>query len=155
MQPFDRKIQSVIRKFWYPVWFVIRDPNIKCACVDFTTGQPDQSCRKCLGTGRKIHIVRVRAAHQNDDLSMRGEGLGYAEKNVTANFYTLNDVNANADDIIVDGNELFIIQWSYPERSNASRPVYYKHVASPKKNSVDTFLRNFREVLANAGYGQQ
>lgn len=154
MQPFDMKIQSVIRKFWYPVWFVIKHNDTDCPCVDFTTHQPDPFCKKCLGTGKEIHIVKIRAAHHNDDVSLSGNGLGNSEKNVTATFYTLNDVKATEADLIIDGNEVDVIQRAYAERSNDTEPVYYKYVAIPMKSNYAMFLKNFRGVLSDAGKKQ-
>ena len=152
MHKMDEPIRGVIRKLWYPVWFIIKDESVDCTCVDFTTKQADCRCKKCLGLGKKIHLVRVRAAHQVDDLSIRGAGLGYSEKDVDSNYYTLDEVKAHESDLVVDGNEVDVIQRVYPERSNESDPVYYKYAATPKKNNYDAFLKLFREVLADAGY---
>lgn len=153
MQPFDNKIQDVIKKFSYPVWFIIKDEDVDCPCVNHTTKQADPHCKKCLGLGKKITVARMNAAHQQiEDLSLRGEGMGFSEKNIASNYYTLADVEAREGDCIVDGNYVDIIQHFYPERSNHSAPVYYKYVASPKKGHYHTFLDVFKEVLSDAGY---
>lgn len=153
MQPFDDKIQSVIKKLYYPVWFIIKDENVDCPCVDHTTKQANPHCKKCLGLGKKIKIARMKAAHQQiEDITARGEGLGYSEKNIGSNYYTLADVEAREGDYIVDGNYIDIIQHFYPERSNHSDPVYYKYVATPKKGHYNTFINAFKEVLADAGF---
>jgi hypothetical protein len=152
MEPMDTKIRSVIKKFSYPVWFVLRDQNTNCTCVDFTTKQPDPKCKRCLGTGKKIKLVRVNAAHQNEDISMRGDGLGYGEKVVAGNYYTLTEVDASPEDIIVDGSDVDVLQHIYSERTNSTNPIYYKHSTAPMKSNTMTFLKNFKEVLKNAGY---
>lgn len=153
MQPFDSKIQEVIKKFSYPVWFIIRDEDTDCTCVDHTSKEANPNCRKCLGLGKKITIARMNAAHQQiEDLTMRGSGMGFSEKNVASNYYTLTDVEAREGDFIVDGDYVDIVQHFYPERSNHSDPVYYKYVAVPKKGHYKAFMKLFKEVLGNAGF---
>ena len=130
MQPFDSKIQKVIRKFSYPVWFIHRDSKILCTCVNFATKQPNQHCKKCLGTGRKIYIKKIQAARQPFRLSITGESLS-SEYNVYTSYYTLNDV----------------IQDRYDERSNSSESVYYRYLVAPKKQNKEIFLKMFYSII--------
>ena len=152
MQPMDSKILQAIDKFSYPVWFVIRDENVLCPCINPTTKQPDPACPKCLGTGRKIKIRRMMAAHQNNRISLRGEGLGATEINIIGVYYTKNDTNSAEEDIIVDGNNVDIIQHAYAERTDHSTPVYFKYETVPKKANVKLFLSLFDNILRGAGH---
>lgn len=146
MQPFDSKIQKVIRKFSYPVWFIHRDSKILCTCVNFATKQPNQHCKKCLGTGRKIYIKKIQAARQPFRLSITGESLS-SEYNVYTSYYTLNDVNAAPYDLFIDGNEVDVIQDRYDERSDSSESVYYRYLVAPKKQNKKLFLKMFYSII--------
>lgn len=152
MQPMDTKIVSVIKKFSYPMWFILAKKDVDCSCVDFHTKQPVPGCPKCLGTGHQVKIVRSNAAHQNDTAMMSGNGLGSREVNVVPVFYTLTDIKCEEGDIVVDGNEAFVVQHYFSEHSNESKPVYYKIVGAPLKNNVDKFMDIFHETLRGAGY---
>ena len=149
----DEKLQKVVKMFSYPVWFVIRDNKVDCTCTKFHTKQADFNCKKCLGTGKKIKLVRENAAHQNDSLAQRGEGMGYGEQMVVGEYYSLRPVNAKVEDIIVDKNDVDVIQRIYPERTNHNSPVYYRFTTSPMKEYSEVFLKNFKELLEKFGYG--
>lgn len=151
MQPFDSKIQKVIKKFSYPIWFIHRDPKIICTCVKFSTKQPDKHCKKCLGTGRKIYIKRIQAARQPFRLSITGEGLS-SEYNLYTTYYTLNDVNAAPYDLFIDNNEVDVIQDRYDERSNESKSVYYRYLVAPKKQNKELFLKMFNDVIGGVNH---
>lgn len=152
MHPMDEKIISVIHQYEYPMWFIIRDNLVDCTCVDYHTKQADPHCKKCLGTGKKIRAVRMKAAHQNDKISMRGDGIGGSEYNIIPVFYSLNDAGARENDLVVDGDEVFIIQHYYAEHSNESKPVYYKLEGANKKNNRELFLKLFHEAMEKAGF---
>ena len=147
MEPFDTKIRSVIQKFSYPMWFVIQNPDVDCTCINHTTKQPKASCKKCLGTGHQVTIRKVRAAHQPAALGYRGQGLGTAERDCVGNYYTLQDVNAQPGDIIVDGGDIDVIQMPYAEHSDSTEVVYYKYETAPKKNDRRVFAKNFDEAI--------
>ena len=83
MQLFDEAIQRNIKKWSYPVWFVIKDESTDCTCVDFTTHQAKHTCKKCFGTGKRVILRRLNAAHQSVDASIRGEGLAMGELTTT------------------------------------------------------------------------
>ena len=54
MERFDNKIHEAIEKWSYPIWFILKDEDIICPCVDFTTKQANPNCPKCFSTGRKV-----------------------------------------------------------------------------------------------------
>lgn len=151
MEPFDTKIRDVIRRFHYPMWFVIRNEDVKCTCLHSSSKQPNPGCKKCLGTGRQVTIRRILAAHQPGDISYRGTGLGQNERDAVGNYYTLQDVKAKANDIIVDGEDIDIIQMGYAEHSNKSEVVYYKYKTSPMKFNRKKFMESFNAAISKGG----
>lgn len=152
MEKFDDNIRKAVQKWQYPVWFIIKDNDVDCPCVDFTTHQPDPNCKKCFGTGKKVKIRRMNAAHQNNRVSMRGEGIGAGELDVIGVYYTLQNAKASEKDMILDGDCLDVIQHYYPMRSDHSDPIYYKYEMAPKKTNVKLTIDNIKSVLRGAGY---
>lgn len=154
MQPMDSKIQYVIKMFHYPMWFIKLNKKIQCPCVNHTTKQAKEDCPICLGTGYKIRLIRAKAARQTtESASMRGEGLGYSEKNAADRFFTLDNLELHEGDIIVDKDRISIVQHYMPGRTNASEPVYYRTIATPMKVFNQVFMRSFQDMLRRNGYG--
>lgn len=154
MQPMDTKIQSVIKMFHYPMWFIRLNKKVICPCLDHTTKQPKAGCPVCLGTGHKIRLIRAKAARQSTEtVSMRGLGVGYSEANIADIFFTLDNLELREDDIIVDGDRISVVQRYKPGRTDASHPVYYRTIASPLKMNVEIFKDAFAALLRRKGYG--
>lgn len=152
MEKFDNAIRGDIKKWSYPIWFVIKDNTIDCPCKDPTTHQPDPNCRKCFGTGKKVKIRRMNAAHQNNRVSVRGDSMAMGEIDVISVYYTLKDVEATEEDLVLDGDTLDSIQHYYPMRSDHSDPIYYKYETAPLKTNRALILKNLKSVLRGAGY---
>ena len=154
MQPMDEKIQYVVQMFHYPMWFIKLNKKIRCPCVDHTTKQAKKECPICLGTGYKIRLVRAKAARQTtESIGMRGEGIGFSEKNAADRFFTLDNLELHEDDIIIDQERVSIVQYYMPGRTNASHPVYYRVIATPMKVYDKIFMDNFISLLRRNGYG--
>lgn len=156
MQPMDTKIRSVVELFHYPVWFIKLDKSKICPCVDHASKEPKHDCPICLGTGYKIKVIRSKAARQTTDtLSMRGEGLGYGEKNSGDIYFTITDLELQEDDIIVDNGYTDIVQYYAPGRTDANKPVYYRIHCIRKNINNGKFLTAFNELLKRNGYGAE
>jgi len=154
VQPMDKKIQSVVKLFHYPMWFIKLNQKVQCPCVDHTTRQARPDCKLCLGTGKKIHLIRAKAARQTtESVSMRGEGLGYSEKNAAERFFTLQNLELHEGDIIVDNGNVNIVQYYMPGRTDKTSAVYFRTVATRMKTNVNQFLESFQDLLRRNGYG--
>lgn len=152
MDKFDKSIHKVIDKFSYPIWFILKDDSVNCPCVNFTTKQADVNCKKCFGTGKKVRLRRIEAAHQNNRISIRGDGIGAGEIDVIGVYYSKHNAMAREEDLILDGDTLDVVQHAYPMRTDHSEPVYYKYETAPKKTNVALTIKNIKEVLKSAGY---
>ena len=152
MQPFDSKIHKVIDLYAYPLWFIVKDDEVDCPCVDYTSKTPDSHCKKCFGTGKKVKLVRVKAAHQNAQLSMRGDGLGFSEKDIVGTYYTRQKTAIKTGDIIVDQENIDIVKDVYYEHSDNAATVYWRIETVPVKNEPKRIRKMLAEVLKEAGY---
>ncbi len=128
------------------MWIILRDPQTQCTCVDPVTKQADPSCTKCLGTGRQIRIKQIEAAHQPLRYSLSGENLS-SEYNLYSSYYTLEDIEANPEDIFVDNQRVDIVQDRYDEISNHTDCVYFRYLVAPKKTNTNVFLKNFYDII--------
>lgn len=150
----DEKIQSVVELFHYPMWFIKLNQKVQCPCVDHTTKQARPDCKLCLGTGKKIHLIRAKAARQTtESSSMRGEGLGYSEKNASDRFFTLQNLELHEGDIIVDNGNVNIVQYYMPGRTDRTSAVYFRTVTTRMKINVSQFIESFQDLLRRNGYG--
>lgn len=152
MDKFDNAIIRDVKKWSYPIWFITKDESVDCPCVNFDTHQADPNCTKCFGLGKKVKLRRMNAAHQNNRISVRGEGMGTGETSVIGVYYTLKDAKASIADYILDGSELDVIHHFYPMRSDHSEPIYYKYETSPKKTNRARTIKNIQDTLKRAGY---
>ena len=135
------------------MWFIKLDKEILCPCVEHSTKVAKMTCPLCLGTGYKIKLIRAKAARQTtESIGMRGEGIGYGEDNAADRIFTLDNLKLQEGDIIVDNDNVLVVQHYMPGRTDMSHPVYYRAIASPKKNNIKIFLELFHKLLEKNGY---
>lgn len=152
MEWFDKNIRKPIDLFSHPVWFVLRDHEINCTCLDVPSKQPDPVCPICLGTGNKIQLARVNAAHQNNRISLRGTGMGFSEIDIVNVYYTHTKTSIRLGDIIVDGEDIDVVKDVYYEHSDEQKTVYWRIETVPYKKDKEAFKRLLSNILKGAGY---
>ena len=152
MEWFDKNIRKPIDLFSHPVWFILRDKEIHCPCVDHVTKVPDPECPICLGLGDKISLARVNAAHQNNRISFRGDGVGFSEIDIVNVYYTYAKTSIKNGDIIVDGEDIDIVKDVYYEHSGDQKTVYWRIETVPFKNGKERIKKLLASTLRKAGY---
>jgi hypothetical protein len=145
MNNFDENILKIIEKFSYKFFVVITDHNVKCTCLNGGTTQADPACKKCLGTGFKIKIKEVEGASVESGVPKTIRGSGGFQ--VAKNFYTKFGIDLNLDDVIVDGNDMWIIYQISDKTGFHGEKVYKKYTAVSKKTDSVIFLKNFNEIV--------
>lgn len=149
---FDDNIHKAIDLFSHPVWFIIKDPHTNCPCMDDVSKQGDKDCPSCLGTGKKITLVRVNASHQNTTISMRGTGLGFSEVNIGPVYYTHDKTDIKEGDLINDGESLEVVKDVYYEHSDEQKTVFWRIETAPYKYEKQKFLSGLANILKEAGF---
>lgn len=145
MKQFNDNIKRIIEKLAYDFYIVQQYFNIKCSCVNFTTKQPAPACPKCLGTGHKIKIKKIRGASQDDKGSFRN--LSFNESAFMTSYYVDAKYPMFEQNIIVDNNEVFIVH-RIEEKKTANREIVYrKAYGVPKKTHRKEFLSNFYRIV--------
>ena len=147
MQWFDKNIRKTIDLFSHPVWFILRDKDIVCPCLNFVSKQADKNCKICLGTGNKIQLVRVNAAHQNNKISLRGTGIGFAEVDIVNVYYTHANTSIKLGDIIVDGEDIDVVKDVYYEHSDEQKIVYWRIETVPYRKDRENLKKLLADIL--------
>ena len=55
----NRTVSRLIDRYGYWFYVVKCVPGTECSCVNHTTKAADIKCKRCLGTGHKIRIIKV------------------------------------------------------------------------------------------------
>lgn len=154
MQWFDKNIKKPIDLFSHPVWFILRDESVSCTCIDFVSKQAKNDCSICLGTGNKIQLVRVNAAHQNNRISLRGTGIGFSEIDIVNVYYTHTKTSIKNGDIVIDGEDIDIVKNVYYEHSDEQKVVYWRIETVPYKKDRERLKQLIITVLKEGGYNE-
>lgn len=153
MEWFDSNIRKPITLFSHPVWFIVKNPEKKCTCIDFVSKQAETGCPKCLGTGTKITLARVRASHQHAQISLRGTGVGFSEIDIVNTYYTYDKTDIKNGDLIIDGPDVDIVKHVYYEHSGEQKTVYWRIETAPMKNP-EPIRKSFLAMIKKAGYDE-
>ena len=137
MKYFDENIQALITMLEYDMWLVAPDKHIDCVCKNFTTKQGDPSCPKCLGTGYKIRVKKIKGVRQ-PTVTLSAQ---LPVKTETGVFFFKVDYKIKDDDLIVWNNEIEQVVKTERHCSDAQKPVYYRCETIPKKSDNNIFLK--------------
>lgn len=143
MENFNKSIKRIIKKFEYDFFLIQQDFEVKCSCHDFSTKQGVPSCEKCLGTGYKIKIRKIRGASEDRKITYRN--LGLEERSVGYTYFIDEKYPIYEDNIIVD-KDLVLVAYRV-ERSKTNEPVYSKCLAVQKKSDSKMLLRMFKKIV--------
>ena len=145
MRQFDRSIKKILEKYAYDVYLVQQDFAVKCVCVDLATQQAKPDCPKCLGTGKKIMIKKIKAAGQNAQVSIRTYNTN---EFITTGVYFIDaKYPVRYDNILVDGNDVHVIQKVDKNNTEDGNNIYQKCDTVYKKSNVIEFLKNFHAII--------
>lgn len=141
-------VERVIREFMYPFYVVQQDFSVTCSCV-YMSKHADPACKKCLGTGYQITIRKAKGYSEDIMKSVR---QSYAsEPIISAEYYVLSKYPLHSKNIIVDGDEAFIVHEQERLKSTEKTEVYQLCYTYPKKTDPKIFMQNFNEVMQKGG----
>ena len=143
MRYFDENILAIIDLLEYDMYIVQPDFKINCVCKDYDTKQGNPLCPRCLGTGQKIKIRKIRGVRQPDDGLYSG-ARATVEKSW---YYFKNDYKIRPGDYLIWNNRIEKVVEVDPYCSDSNMPVYYFCEAERKKTDVRPFLVNFYRAI--------
>lgn len=143
MRYFDENIIALIDLLEYDIYIVQPDPKINCVCKNYDTKQGDPLCPRCLGTGQKIKIKKIKGVRQPD-------GIPYQDAQVTAEksvYFFKSQYRVHAGDYLIWNNRIEKIMKVEQYCSDSNIPVYYYCEVARKKTDVRPFLVNFYRAV--------
>ena len=143
MRYFDENILALFDLLEYDMYIVQPDPKIDCVCRNYETKQGDPMCPRCLGTGHKIKIRKIKGVRQPDDNTNKGNKVTTEE----CWYFFRNQYQVHAGDLIVWNNRIEKIVKVERYCSDSNMPVYYHCDAVRKKTDTRPFLVNFYRAI--------
>lgn len=142
---FDRKLERIMELLDHEFYVVYLDKSVKCTCLHQGTGQPEPTCKRCLGTGFKIKIRIVQGVSQESSIpSTMRNTTGFV---ISRNYYLKSKDRMNNDDLIVDGNGIWFVFQAPDYASFDGEYIYQKCSAMPKKLDPAVFFKNFNQIV--------
>lgn len=142
---FNQTVLRIIDQFSHPFYHIQLDESFKCICHTAGTSQPDPKCPRCLGTGYRIKIKKIEGAVQESGIPLTSKEA--SSFSMTSNYYISQKYNVRRKDLIVDGDEAFVIDAVKVYRSFGGQKIYSKVSAVPKKFDSDIFTTNFNKLI--------
>lgn len=140
----NNKILDIIEKHSYYMYYIKKNPKVRCTCINHETKQANPMCPKCLGIGYKITIKKVKAAGQDTKLPPTFRSDKFV---VARNFFLDSNIECKEDDMIVDRDIPYIILEIQNLISLEGTIPYSKASAVRKKFNTDVFIKNFNNIV--------
>lgn len=145
---FKQKIINMIETCSSNFFVVRRDTRIKCDCVNHATKQPNAACKKCLGTGYKVSINKMRGACYEE---MKGGATLSSKTSRIMRTYYIDPSNAIAEnDYIIDHNEVYYVYRIAVMRGLAGEITHKQVTSVLKSEDHDKVFNNFKTLIDKA-----
>lgn len=144
-QLFKQKILNMIETCSSNFFVVQQDKKFTCDCLDHTTKQPDPSCNKCLGTGYKVVIKKMRGACWE---AMKGGATLSAKTSRVTRTYYIDAKNVIAENnLIIDHNEIYYVYRVSVMRGLSGEKTHNQVTAVLRSEDHEKVLNSFMEVI--------
>lgn len=153
MQPFNQDLFAggilyILKQFAYDMYIISIDKSMICTCVsDIENKNPNLECKKCLGTGYRIRIKKVKGANRTGKSSFRTYGV--SENGTTNIFYFSGKYPIKENDLIVENNNMYIVERCNKETGAENKVIYYRAEANPVKQYPTVRISNFNEIIGD------
>ena len=143
---FVKKILNMIEECSANYFLVKKDDRIKCECVNHTTRQPDASCKKCLGTGHKVSIKKIRGACYEQ--MKGGATLSSRTSRIIRTYYFPTEVELSENDFIVDQGEVYYVYRVATYRGLDGKATHKQVTSVLKSEDHDKIYNNFKNIIS-------
>ena len=143
MRYFDENILKLIDLLEYDMYIVEPNPKIDCVCKDYDTKQGNPLCPRCLGTGQKIKIRKIKGVRQPDETPNENTRVT-TEKGW---YFFKDQYKVHCGELLVWNNTVEKITEVNQYCSDSNMPVYYNCAVSRKKSDIRPFLVNFYRAI--------
>ena len=141
----DRTVTKLIDRYGYWFYLIRCVPETECSCVNHTTRAADPTCKKCLGTGHKIKIMRVFGSIREQK---EREKEAVLQINATPKIvYIKGRVRVNKDDLLIDDEDVYhILAYQY-HKGEKGQFAFTRLVCPFTKTNPAYIISNFKELL--------
>ena len=148
----NRVIDVLINRYGYYSYIVKLNKSLPCECVNAATKEPDCYCKKCLGTGYQIKIIKVFGASREgrEFESDRTQAFAVTPKV----FYFKGFLDIHKDDILIDSEDLYIIYTYQHHRGVNGHQAFTRCICPDLKLNKSIFLKMFKELLNDKLHGK-
>lgn len=140
-----KTVSYLLNRYGYYFYIVKCVPGTECVCVNHTTCAPDPKCKHCLGTGKKIKIVKVfgtvREIKERESESV--VGVNSTPKIV----YIKGRHRINKDDLVIDNEDVFHVLACQYHKGEKGEFAFTRLVCPYVKSNIAYLIRNFKELL--------
>jgi hypothetical protein len=142
---FVKKIVAMIEECSANYFLVKKDERVRCDCVDHTTRQPFAGCKKCLGTGYKVSIKKIRGACFEE--MKGGATLSSKTSRIIRTYYTTVDVQLSENDFIIDQGEVYYVYRIATLRGLDGKATHKQITTVLKSEDHDKIYKNFKAIV--------
>ena len=148
----DKTVNLLINRYGHYSYIVKLNKAIVCECVNAATKEPNAYCKKCLGTGYQIKIVKVFGASREgrEFESDRTQAFAVTPKI----FYFKGFLDVHKDDILIDSEDLYIIYTYQHHRGCKGHQAFTRCICPDLKLNKSIFLKMFKELLNDKLHGR-
>ena len=145
-------VNTLIDRYGYHSYIIRLNKAIVCECVNAATKEPNLHCKKCLGTGYQIRIMKVFGASREgkEFESDRTQAFATTPKI----FYFKGFLDIHKDDILIDSEDLYIIYTYQHHRGVNGHQAFTRCICPDLKLNKSIFLKMFKELLNDKLHGK-
>ena len=147
MTPINYKtVELLINRYGYYFYIVKCVPGTQCKCVNHTTKAPDPTCKKCLGTGRKIKIQRVFGTIR-EIKERESDASTFTVSSTPKIIYLKGNHIIHKDDLVIDSEDVYHVLACQHHRGERGEFAFTRLVCPYVKSNIKHLLVNFKELL--------
>ena len=141
----NKTVNLLIDRYGHYQYIVKLNKSLICECVNPSTKEPNIYCKKCLGTGYHISIIKTFGASREgrEFESDRTQAFAVTPKI----FYMKGFLDVHKDDILIDSESVYIIYSFQHHRGVQGHQAFTRCVCPDLKLNTAVFLKLFKEVL--------
>lgn len=144
-QLFKQKIEKTIEMCSKTFYWVHTDKRFKCNCIEHATGQPSNTCPKCLGTGYRIIIKKARGSYDEEMIgTMR---LNSNASNVVRKYFLLNKYDVTENDYFIEDDQVYYVFRVMHMHGLDGLETHLQVTCARKDNNHEQILQNFKDIL--------
>lgn len=139
-----KTVQALLDRYGYYFYVIKCMPGSECSCVNHTSGSADVKCKYCLGTGKRIKIVKVFGSIRE---KQERETESTLSMNATPKIvYIKGRHRINKDDIVIDDEDVYTVAACQYHKGEKGEFAFTRLVCPYMRSNISHLLRNFKEL---------